>query len=108
MRKSVSEILNAAADLLEQPGAWTQGTLARNETGAKVENESPAACSFCVLGAIYKVAPDNRAARRAIDAFEVNIGCLGATVWNDVEGRTQAEVVAALRAAAKQAEGGEA
>lgn len=63
------------------------------------EHRGPAVC-WCVLGATEKVDPDNSAA-----ADEYLSRYLGRTVgdWNDAPERTQAEVVAALRAAAEKA-----
>lgn len=115
MTKSVKEILNAAADLLERPGAWTQGDYARDDVGlgigefSEIEIEKGGfepAC-FCMIGAV------NRARGSDLDAslwgalrrpiWDV-LGEQNIADWNDAPGRTQAEVVAALRAAAKSGE----
>lgn len=100
---TVAEILLKAADLIEPPEKWTTGVLARDAFGNAVDSDDPSACSWCAVGAIYAVSPDLRVARSARNR-------LGAITraqrpdtwigdWNDEN--TQAEVVAAPRAAAK-------
>ncbi|MGN6063805.1 DUF6197 family protein [Brevundimonas diminuta] len=112
--KSPAEVLEAAADLLEQPGAWTQDEFARDSVGRVVCPTSTLATCWCVRGAIAAVNEDEddhtannrnwKAAARLLgfhDAMDIEL-------WNDAPERTQAEVVAALREAARQARGGEA
>jgi hypothetical protein len=111
---SVAEVLDAAADLIEPDGAWTQGDFGRRSDGkgwSMVERATdiafadfPATC-FCLYGAVAKVAgvsPQNALAepfaviREVFNtpfAFEI-------AQWNDAPERTQAEVVAKLREAA--------
>lgn len=99
--ETVSEILNAAADLLEKPGAWTTGDYARGDD------------CFCALGAICEiegqvkprgnvvVEKEESDASRAFALFVMGEPePYHVARWNDAPGRTQAEVVAALRAAA--------
>lgn len=96
----MNEILNAAADLIERDG-WCQGAFRRNG-------------KHCLLGAIAEtVAGDARSgfnhilahnddAREAVRVFLATVQCdLGVPHWNDKPGRTQTEVVAALRKAAQ-------
>lgn len=105
--KSPAEVLEAAADLLEKPGAWTQGSFARTASGASESPFSPAASCFCLRGALCRVSN-----RRLHDLLEVETKALGFPTaaamarWNDHPSRTQAEVVAALRQASIR--GGEA
>jgi len=98
----VQEVLNKAADLLEKPGAWTQGALARLSDGTPVYSRSLSQAScYCMAGALW-VANGFRFPDEAFDALPE--GPRGATgSWNDAPGRTQSEVVEALRAAAKAA-----
>lgn len=103
--KSVADILDAAADLIEPEGAWTQGAFARHRSGNPIGPlESNAAC-WCASGAIQRA--DSR--RRFSPAWEdfndyaVSLGFLHMAAFNDAPERTQAEVVAALRAAAEKA-----
>jgi hypothetical protein len=89
---SVSEVLAAAADLLEKPGAWTQGIWVDHK-----------GC-LCIEGAIATVVgihPSDVYSHPASIELEARIGSL--VDWNDAPGRTQAEVVTALRQAARQA-----
>lgn len=99
-----SEILSKAADLIEPDGAWIQGKYSTTYSGEDVSSNSPAACRFCAWGAIERAA-----GRHYDDAEETAIRTLyeflGGDIeaWNDVESRTQAEVVAAMRQAASLA-----
>lgn len=101
--QTVADVLDAAADLLEKPGAWGQG------------NYQPRSGCLCTLGAISMVAVGHvpaawgsSSARLATAAAKTLFPSLsGVANWNDEEGRTQSEVVAALRAAATSARQGE-
>lgn len=90
-----------AYELLEQAG-WCQGTYARNWVGKKVDPHNKSACSFCLLGALEKIYDGTSIAMREakqalyLHAIPHNIGLVE---WNDAPGRTQAEVIAALKAA---------
>lgn len=98
----VSEVLNKAADLLEKPGAWTQMAFARNAEGEETglsQYRGQAVC-WCILGATWAVAGDD--SRDADDELRRFIGD-DINCWNDAPGRTQAEVVEALRQAALRA-----
>lgn len=111
----VAELLNQAADLLEEPGAWTQlggdedgsdGECARNFMGQPVPSDDPEASCWCLFGAIERVSDGHDT--QLVRAFEWLSGKRShdLVVWNDEEGRTQGEVVAALRAAAEKARTG--
>jgi hypothetical protein len=102
----MNDILNRAADLLEQPNAWCQGSIARDANGERVAlTLEPKACSWCIIGAVSKATgfektPDGifeRIRNTAVGENEyISIGG-----WNDAPERTQAEVVAVLRKAAE-------
>lgn len=100
-KQTVPEILSAAADLLEKPGAWTQGALYRDTAGEPIGSfgDREAVC-YCAEGAIAAVIG-------RYDWFHPAYASLGGvgelSNWNDHPGRTQAEVVAALRQAAELA-----
>lgn len=101
---AVAQILNAAADLIEKPGAWTQETFARDATGRRVDMWSEDAKCFCVSSAIQRVEGRfRRGAWNKFDGLTRQRGFRHMADWNDHPGRTQAEVVAALREAARQA-----
>ena len=102
---SVADILDRAADLIEPEGRWMQGDLGRDAHGERIdvcERLGDAVC-FCMEGAIEYVA--RRHGMRPHEAFEavkpvIANGTAALFYWNDRKGRTQTEVVAALRQAA--------
>lgn len=51
-------ILNATKELLTPYEAWTQGALARDETGAKVSSHSGEAVCWCFDGGMRKIVKD--------------------------------------------------
>jgi hypothetical protein len=102
------EILLRAADILEAtPNAWTQGAMARNPEGFKVNPKHPTAVCFCGLGAIQRAVIDNPKAPW-VEAEALLAGSLSnneATMftivrWNDAPERTREEVIAQMRKAA--------
>lgn len=99
--KSVADVLDAAADLIEPEGAWTQGAYARTAKGFCIGPHEDAATCFCMRGALRRVGAvgdwdESSPATRAI-GFQT---ARQMTQWNDRPRRTQAEVVAKLREAA--------
>ena len=97
MARDIADVLEQAAQLLSQPGAWTQGAFQRGEK------------CFCLLGAIAFVTGDNPHCAwgntLASDAREpladaIGIPTFAVVDWNDAPERTQDEVVAKLREAA--------
>lgn len=96
-----SEILHAAADLLEKPGTWTQKSDARDEHGAEIRVLNPKATCWCAFGAIMKVSDNPYGGIDTQVAYFLRqaIGMWSITSWNDNAGRTQKEVVAAFRKA---------
>lgn len=105
-----SDVLEAAANLLEKPGAWTQGVFARNAKGVVVGFRDDSATCFCAAGAIYRSAKSNALGDPAINLLNTwarRRHFEHLAKWNDAPERTQAEVVAALRQAARQSKGAE-
>jgi len=51
-------VLLAAHDLLRDPSRWTQGTVARDQTGETVDVTDPRAQKWCAVGAITRAAHD--------------------------------------------------
>lgn len=109
---SVAEVLDRAADLIEPEGAWTQlggdddgsdGECARDAAGFPVPATDPRASCWCLFGAIERAT--NGHDTTIVRAFEWLTGKRSDDLvqFNDDEERTQAEVVAALRAAAEKA-----
>lgn len=115
---TVAEVLDAAADLIEPEGKWTQGAFSRNADGAADADEDETTAvepvCWCALGALAEVSgkstldsyvfalayPD-----RAAPGYAALRAFIGGEVadWNDAPERTQAEVVAKLREAAAAA-----
>ena len=109
MTHPIAEVLRAAADLVEPEGAWTRGVYARGKDGQQVDPQSRRATCWCGVGAIIRAGGWDSVFRaekflrvaaryRSQDALPH---------WQDRKGRTQADVVAALRKAADLAEAGE-
>lgn len=107
-----SEILSAAADLIEQPGKWVQGVYGLGKSGREVKLVANAVC-FCAIGAISKVGGSHDFDYRN-DRTEAAIAALRETLkadgrgshiplWNDSPERSASEVVSALRQAAEKA-----
>jgi hypothetical protein len=105
--RSIGEVLNAAADLLDKPGAWTQGNSGRDAHGAEVPWNDPDAVCWCAFGAVWK--SQGRMTVQNTPAEDILERIVGwdITAWNDSPDRTQAEVVSALRAASRLATEGE-
>lgn len=105
---NVAEILNAAADLIEPEGAWCQRAAARNTASEPVAVRSAEARSWCMLGAIDWVVFNQTGWMEALpirvavwDALRDEAGARYMAPWNDVQGRTRAEVVTMLRRVAE-------
>lgn len=64
-----SEILIKARALIEKPENWTQGHLARDNTGFPVDEMSEDAVCFCSLGATTKAAGSHSPAMCSADAY---------------------------------------
>lgn len=106
----VADVLERAADLIARPGAWAQEiTYAQDAEGRSILPYSDDAKCFCLIGAIaheWRIAAGLVESKlRALPTVNAILcGDEGAPAnWNDAPGRTQAEVVAALRSAAAAA-----
>ncbi len=102
-----SEILDAAAALVEPEGAWTTRRYARPGAGQLgCDPLADRATCFCMVGAIARVSASTVAEVEgenvaAIAFLRKSLGSWSAIGWNDRA--TQAEVVAKLREAAELA-----
>lgn len=99
-----SEVLERAAALIEPAGRWIKRDYARYSRRGRlsVDPTDPRAGCFCLRGAVWCVegCPDG-ATRRFLDRYFHTIsGGFSPVAFNDDAGRTQAEVVTALREAA--------
>lgn len=112
MPADLAVVLNRAADLITPPGAWTQGSNARDAEGCPVPLDDPYAECFCVAGAIARFAKGEdwadglQIVRRTLNTGRVPFVSFVDSVsgWNDEPERTQAEAVQLLRDAARLAE----
>lgn len=108
IEQEAKRLLAAAADLLESEGRWTKHANARDSAGTPVSVLSPYATCWCAGGALYRIQFEQYGARadsksigaRAFGLLDEVMGIHMVGPWNDGIGRTQAEVVAALRRAA--------
>lgn len=98
---TAAEMLNAAADLCER--GWTQKASAINDQGDRVDPWDNEATAWCALGALCVAGGAERAEWEQALKSVVDVTGYLLTYWNDQPGRTQEEVVAALRAAAERA-----
>ena len=87
---AVADVLNGAADLIERDG-WTR-LVEVNSDGA-----------HCTYGAMKAQPGFDMSAVVWLQNFLSSHGPSSIVGWNDHPGRTKAEVVAALRAAAERA-----
>lgn len=106
---SAAQILRAAAEIVERPGAWTQGAPARDDDGVDVDPPNPLAVCWCMTGAITLAAGES-----SRDSIDLALIALSGTMpsdgytdpsfvvqhWNDLPGRTEQEVAQRLRRAA--------
>lgn len=107
------EVLVEARRILTPDGAWTQGVLARDATGAEVGYDDDTATCWCVDGAVTLAAdegdgrndPSWSAAWEALKEVAPGDWNVALIDWNDAPGRTQAEVLALLDRAIENEEG---
>lgn len=99
-----SDVLERAAQLIEKPGAWTQGALAKGAV-EPVDPDSDFARCFCLEGAVRCAAglPPSSPWEPYAGFVKRAARTTSAWQWNDAAGRTQAEVVTALRKASELA-----
>ncbi|MFA7295681.1 MAG: hypothetical protein WC211_00675 [Dehalococcoidia bacterium] len=106
---SAAQILRAAAEIVERPGAWIQGVAARDVDGVcvgLVRDIRTLGVCFCAQGAMWAVTGDAEAAGDAEEALRKAIpastpgGYRSIALWNDTPGRTADEVATAMRRAA--------
>lgn len=99
--RTTRDILVAAADLLDQPGRWTQYAFARDASGNEVYPKDANASSFDVIGAIKRVSPSFTMAEEVIEMIPYIDG-KPLSRWNDDASRTQSEVAGKVREIARK------
>lgn len=97
------ELRDKAADFVER--GWCQRAYALNAAGERIFERSLTATCWCVYGALHAAMPDTGPESLHLCALAVGemrselrlMPSESLDTWNDAQGRTQAEVVAALR-----------
>jgi len=98
--KPENEVLIKARKLIEAPGTWTQGTMARDKSGKSCFLHLSDSVSLCMLGAISLASGDSGhgsrfdLAHNAVLKFIHEHDCV--TSFNDAKGREQADVLAVM------------
>ena len=101
------QIIRKARELITPEGAWTQGTFARDAKGDPVGLFRDGAVCFCLGGALDRAeyiidadVPGRVAYNTMMQVVGASRdGACGIASWNDVPGRNQYEVLAALKLA---------
>jgi hypothetical protein len=94
------DTLNRAAALLESNAdAWAQNEFAYDRAGNRVSPKAVQACSWCTLGAIKKVAFNDREVQNAIVKLQAAL-YQPVAKWNDAQ-NDKSVVIAKLREVAK-------
>lgn len=107
--RTVAEVLEAAAKLIEPEGAWTQGADSRNRSGVDLNEADPdfddlTPVCWCAAAAIQEAAGHQMLIFSGASAVLSQVtGVEFTPEWNDAPERTQAEVVAKLREASASA-----
>lgn len=98
---TTQKILSRAADIVAQ--GWAQGWYSQDANGNRTMPDDPNSCKFCAVGAIRKAAAEQsiQNSDTALHHFSNHEGIHNIADWNDGPTRTQNQVVAALRNAAK-------
>ena len=60
MIMTARDILEKTRELIQDPKCWTQGTFARDVNGEPVLASSPAAVSWCLMGALCRIGESNK------------------------------------------------
>lgn len=110
---SIARILARAAELIAKPEAWAQNALALDKAGRRVMEDDPAACRFCLNGAIGRAAAefgapcwpamlalDRTLARAKLGTAEIGRGRI--VSFNDAAATTHKHALDLLKRAAKE------
>lgn len=61
-----SEVLKQAKSLIDTPDKWTQENFALSENDIPVDYDSPEACRFCAIGAVWRCDVQGSGAERTL------------------------------------------
>lgn len=96
-------ILKRARKLIEKPERWIQGPYARTRDGVSTFGSDPAACAFCMAGAIQRVT-NSTDGDDAAETFLDRATRDGLYAFNEKPGRKHAQVLRAFDKAIALAE----
>lgn len=100
-----ADTLRAARALIEQPERWTRRVEARDSRGRTTSPMDAGAVCWCAAGATIRAAKcEVLLMSGAFQHLEKAVGINGIEHWNDMPGRTHAEVLAAFDRAIEIAE----
>lgn len=107
----VSELIDKAIEKVRQ--GWCQGASARGPNGFPCSPLASTACAWCMDGALECVSPRQNPGDRMSPKYRravnyLNTACFadgsnGFTAWNDMEGRTQQQVITVMQKVADKA-----
>lgn len=99
-KQIVAKILCDAAELLQDPDNWTQGSNARRKDGSATYSKDPSACCWCPEGALHKFSPDEECAQDALDVIQRAVPDpdpeMLVYLYNDVKGRKHSDITAMM------------
>jgi len=92
-------------ELLTAPERWTQGAYARTALGRPIAADDPAACQWCLVGAIAHCYLDNSIRYAVSNKIQYAIGQTvfgnsqpdSIVPWNDDRNRTHKQVLALVK-----------
>lgn len=86
------EILKVGRAKIADINCFTKGASARNSKGKAVHGESPEACQWCSIGAVYSVIPSTKQ-YMADGACDILRPFMGGCIINYNDSHTHAEVL---------------
>ena len=96
--KTILEVLKEARSYIATPEAWCKWSFARTKDGGITDPTSPAACSFCAVGAIRRAAGcDAQVTNQAVEYVERHLPVQHSTLpeFNDQEA-THSDILVAF------------
>lgn len=98
-------IIDRVIEKLSDPQRWTKGELARDAEGNEVGENDPAACSWCLAGALSACEPDygkiQKTRRYILRAIMAETHFFFISAFNDDDKTTHADVMRVLHTAKK-------
>ena len=67
------EVLQKMRLILDKPGSWTKGALARDSTQKSIKPQDPKACQFCLYGALAIACKEDNYAAEKVEQILVPI-----------------------------------